>query len=562
MLISLAGERAFARGQNYFESEAVGELREYKGKITAAVEGTESYQVTLRHTSRQFEGTCDCPASDNFDFCKHCVATALKYRAELAERERLGQGSAGDKLLAYLKSISKAQLASELHELLAQDKTLFEEWTLKAEIASGGLDAKAMKKRITAAIPYNRHIYRYPQVREYFARTEAVTQFLLENLHQFDAEQALSLTEYALQRVEKALQTIDDSGGFRDTCLMDLHACHIQACAALSWSKDKLASYLAQLFIEREDSLYPAIPYAYIEVLEAKGLAAFHTEINKVWEALPPLKASEEWTEKYRYLRLSDILEQQAREENNPARIIELKAKTATQTRDFIVLSKLCQSHNMDQAEQWLARAQNDNKNVRNQLRDHEVDYQQISIWRQQGKFDEALELQWQLYCRQPSLQHYQWLKALAKEAHSKQDWLQQALAYNAEQYAGDKLIWQKQNHADAIVELNLYEQRPEAALEFAEEHGIDPQLLLKTAAANAQHVERVLPLYARVARQEVGHGNNKAYRSAIAVLKEARKNIGAEHYDLLNLHIEELRREFKAKRNFIKWLAEAFPID
>ncbi len=203
LLISLAGERAFARGEKYFAADAVGELREYKGKITAAVQGSESYQVTLRHTSRQFEGVCDCPASDNFDFCKHCVATALKYRGELAEREQLGQGSAGDKLLAYLKSLNKAELAAELYELLAQDKTLFEEWTLKAEIAGGGLDAKAMKKRITAAIPYNRHIYRYPQVREYFARIETVTQFLLENLHQFDAEQALSLTEYALQRVEK-----------------------------------------------------------------------------------------------------------------------------------------------------------------------------------------------------------------------------------------------------------------------------------------------------------------------------------------------------------------------
>lgn len=75
-------------------------------------------------------------------------------------------------------------------------------------------------------------------------------------------------------------------------------------------------------------------------MLEAKGLTAFHAEIKKTWEALPPLKASEEWTEKYRYIRLSDILERQAREKNNPARIIELKAKTATHTRDFIVLSK------------------------------------------------------------------------------------------------------------------------------------------------------------------------------------------------------------------------------
>ena len=560
LLASLAGEQAFARGQDYFSSGSVGELREVKGKITATVAGTRSYQVTLRHTSRQFEGSCDCPASDNFDFCKHCVATALQYRAELAERDQLSQGSSGDKLLAFLKSLNKQELAKQLYDLLAQDKTLFEAWSLKAEIASGGLDAKAMKKRITAAIACNRHIYRYAQVRDYFARVETVTQFLLENLHLFEAEQALSLTEYALQRLQKALETVDDSGGFRESCVHDLQACHVQACAALDWSKNESAGYLAKIYIDHDDSFHPAIPAAYVDALGAEGMAAFHALINKAWEALPALQASEEWSEKYRYLKLSKVLEQQAKEENNLPRLIELKAKTATRTPDFIALSVLCQSQDIQQAEQWLARARQESKKSKHRMRDHEVDYQQIRIWRQQGKYKQALELQWQLYRQQPSMQCYKRLKLLAEEAANMKDWLQQALAYNAEQYAGEGPTRQKQSHADAIVELNLYEQQAEAALLFAEQHAVDPQLLLETAAANAQRVERVLPLYARVARYEVSVANNRSYRNAIAVLKQAHSSIGTEHYHLLSLHIEELRREFKAKRNFMKWLAEAFP--
>ncbi len=539
----------------------MGELHAVDGKITASVAGTHSYQVTLRHTSRQFEGSCDCPASDNFDFCKHCVATALKYRVELAEREQLSKGSKGDKVLAYLKSLNKQELAQALYGLLAEDNTLFEEWSLKAEIASGGLDAKAMKKRITAAIPYNRHLHRYAQVRDYFSRVETLAQFLLENLHLFEAEQALTLTEYALQRVQKALESIDDSGGFRYTSVADLQACHVQACAALDWSKNKLADYLTQIFIDKDESFHPPIPAAYREVLEAEGLAAFYAVINKAWEALPALQASEEWHAKYRYLKLGSVLEEQAEEENNLPRIIELKAKTAISTYEFIALSKLCQAVDMQQAEHWLARAEQANQNSIHRMRDYEVDYQQIRIWQQQGKFKQALKLQWQLYCQQPSLQRYKKLKALAAAASNTQGWLQEALAYNVEQYAGDRPIRQKQQHADAIVELNLFEGQEEAALQFAEQHAIDPHLLLQTAAANAQHVERVLPLYARVARHEVSFGNNKSYHSAITVLKQARNNIGAEHYHLLDLHIDELRREFKAKRNFMKWLAEAFPV-
>ncbi|MCK0713977.1 SWIM zinc finger domain-containing protein [Chromohalobacter sarecensis] len=59
--------------------------------ITADVEGSERYTVTLKLNKRGLDGGCDCPASEGIDFCKHCVAVALMYRAEQAEQARLAE---------------------------------------------------------------------------------------------------------------------------------------------------------------------------------------------------------------------------------------------------------------------------------------------------------------------------------------------------------------------------------------------------------------------------------------------------------------------------------------
>ena len=80
LLIRLAGKPAFNRGMDYYTGGHVLGFKQKGNMNTADVEGTEIYRVTLKWTSRQLDGTCDCPASDGFDFCKHCVAVTLTLR--------------------------------------------------------------------------------------------------------------------------------------------------------------------------------------------------------------------------------------------------------------------------------------------------------------------------------------------------------------------------------------------------------------------------------------------------------------------------------------------------
>lgn len=114
LLIRLAGKPAYNRGMDYFTGGHVLELKHKGNMITADVEGTEIYRVTLKWTPGQLDGACDCPASEGFDFCKHCVAVALTLRETQAEQEKLVQGGTESRIKAYLLKQDREKLANWL----------------------------------------------------------------------------------------------------------------------------------------------------------------------------------------------------------------------------------------------------------------------------------------------------------------------------------------------------------------------------------------------------------------------------------------------------------------
>ncbi len=90
MLLELAGERSFERGEDYFDEERVRSLVEFEGMLAATVEGTEDYRVKLMVGSSGLSFSCDCPYADEGNFCKHCVAVGLAWLASPKARIRSG----------------------------------------------------------------------------------------------------------------------------------------------------------------------------------------------------------------------------------------------------------------------------------------------------------------------------------------------------------------------------------------------------------------------------------------------------------------------------------------
>ncbi len=115
MLLELAGERSFERGEDYFDEGRVRSLVEFEGMLAATVEGTEDYRVKLMVGSSGLSFSCDCPYADEGNFCKHCVAVGLAWLALRGPQNGGGEGDAGGIAVmngarAFLEKQDKATL--------------------------------------------------------------------------------------------------------------------------------------------------------------------------------------------------------------------------------------------------------------------------------------------------------------------------------------------------------------------------------------------------------------------------------------------------------------------
>lgn len=560
-LVRLAGEAAFERGVAYFRQGQVLGWSRQGNTVTAQVAGSESYRVTLRLNPRGLEGGCDCPASEGIDFCKHCVATALAYRAEQAEQERLMAGGESGRLLAYLQQLDKASLVEALAEMIAEDPVREHQWSLRADAVLGVLDHKALKKRITAAFPLKRHLHRYGQVRPYFAKAEAVVDQLAEQAPQSPPDTCLTLVEYALSRLARALETIDDSGGFRFYCEEVLQKLHVQTAQRLDWSTEKLAVHLYEIAFGESHDLYPKIPDAYAEALGSEGMDAYLALLQQVWDALPNLPADTPWSEQFRYRRLREPLLKRAETRGDVATILALHQKSATEVKDYLKIAELCIAHGAwEQVELWLARAvRADDKRYPHWRRERER--LQIPLLLYRGEAEKAGQLQWEIYQQTQQLEDYRHLLELVDEHGLATDYRQRAHDWLREEI--DKAPEAPWGYAPQVVnsllEIYLYENRLAEALAFSSDRPVAAGLLLRLAQQLGDP-DQSLPLYVRLARSEVRNTDNKSYRRAIAQLRELHGTLETlEQRREFAEALEELRTEFRQKRNFIKWLNEAF---
>lgn len=74
----LFSDRIYERGLAYYEDEAVHDIERIKNKITAAVDGSDMYTVTLYvKDDAVYNMTCTCPYAAKGENCKHMAAVLL-----------------------------------------------------------------------------------------------------------------------------------------------------------------------------------------------------------------------------------------------------------------------------------------------------------------------------------------------------------------------------------------------------------------------------------------------------------------------------------------------------
>jgi uncharacterized Zn finger protein len=561
MLTRLAGEAAYQRGLSVYKSGAVLSVKEKAGYVFAKVEGTVIYQVKLQITNKTLDGSCDCPASENFDFCKHCVATALFYKEE---QSQLKNADPNVRIQAYINQLSEQAAKEVLFQLISDDDLLTNKWQLKADSALGTIDIKQLKKQITKALPY-RSLWEYAKVRHYFANAEAALDPIFDLFPELDVKDVFSLTQYISLRLNKLLEQLDDSGGYRFALEHQINETLTTTFKRLPWSANKKSQFLLQALInEDEYMVYPEIPGDFLDDSIPEVSMLFYQAIQEKWDALPNLRNDASYDEKRPYNNLLYILLHQAEAEKNIAVEIALKTKVANNVRDFIELAELnlaqgLSSTNIEQADYWLEKAQIHQDKFR-----HATEIKRLTITLLEAKQQpqEALTIQWQIFSKTEQFNDYQKLQELTKKSG-----IDEAKCYQqAETILIKNSAVKPRNHWDTLgynlIGFYLKSNQVEKAAAYAQNNQIDVnQLQLIAKQLLPLNIPLAFEFYQRVAMVYPQQSNNQAYQQTIDVLIELKQVLPDDirWHDKFKTLLTEIKLAYKPKRNLMKLLEQNF---
>ena len=145
VLLKLAGERYFERGEGYRGGGHVRDLVEYEGVLAAKVLGTHEYRVKLR-AGDELRYSCTCPLGADGAFCKHCVAVGLTW-LEGGTGGDLSEGAAMESERTYLEGEDREVLVRLLVEQAMEDERLRGRLSMRAARSGPeGVDLEAFRR--------------------------------------------------------------------------------------------------------------------------------------------------------------------------------------------------------------------------------------------------------------------------------------------------------------------------------------------------------------------------------------------------------------------------------
>jgi len=559
---TLAGDGAYERGLAYYNQGHVGELRIKKNHISAEVEGTHTYQVELQHTAKLFEGSCNCPASDNFDFCKHCVAVALTYYYQTQTNQELAESDQGDRLLSYMDTLTKPQLIDSLYKLVQQDSETLDYWRLKSEIASGSLGGPEIRKRITKAIPYRPSgLWRYREVEQYFQQSEQALSLLEEPLLTLKPTASVKLLVYVLQRLEKTLESVDDSGGYRDGVETIIMTWFTAIFSSDQWSSKQKADCIIKLIFDDGFSYdllnLPIGAAAYIDDKELNGI---YTHIEKQWNTLSP--DNEAYSEAfYHYQRLERLLLGFARSQKNLEHEFRILERGAVNVDRCLALVELCVANTLlTDAEKWLSYATQITQPSIREL--YEIETAQIDIYKAQKKYRKALDIQWARFEEQESHEQFNEALKTAAKIQQKEKWLNKGIETIKAKLVPRDTGQKNRQRAELVTHIYLANNLINDAIDMSKRYLLKPPTMMAIVRASVEIDSKTFRLIETAVNRLVFTANNYIYDEAITFLKQQFKRLNVEHSKEFKTLVLRIYNEPSNKRkiNFVNRLKSAFP--
>lgn len=554
----LAGDQAFARGLKLYNQGRVGELSISGPEISAVVEGGYDYKVTLHHTARQFEGSCECPASDRFDFCKHCVAASLAYYYQTQVNQEIADEASADKLAAYLNTLTKPDLIKELRALIHKDPTLKDHWILKAELAGGGLSAAEVRKRITKALPYKASgLWRFKDVAYYFSQAHSDVSLLTDAITGQAPAAAFKLVVYGLQRLEKTLRNIDDSNGYRFDTEALLSQLFDTVIGQEHWPLKQKVGALTDLILDPDfDYDIINLPYAQLDVIGEQGFDEICKTVDKAWQLLE-LPEERYGNDYYYYRRLENLLVEQAQEKKDQERELQVLERGALHVERCLELVYLCiDYHRIERAEKWLRFSEQLKRLSVNEL--YEVETAQIALWHASNELEKANDALWARF--EESEARHDLDKLLKSVGEDDLIWLDQAIKLLGSRIDPSDKQAKTQQRAETLACIYIDHGHVEEAKQLHKVFPLRADVLLYLVD-HAQINEASIGLIEEGVNQLLQQAYQTVYENAISVLD---KHFDRCPTELLEEYLAMVFRvydkpENKRKTNFIKLVKVSF---
>ena len=535
---------AFARGEAYHREGRVEILAIEPRRVLARVTGTEDYRVNLLGKGETIKGECDCPAFDDYGFCKHMVATALSANESDRSPESAGAGALA-RIRAHLAGKPNAALVAMIVELAERDRALFR----KLEIASAadGADDKTLAVRLNKAIDQATATRGYVEYGEAGGWAGSVDE-ALDALDALDATHdhlLLKLTERAIDRIESAIESIDDSNGECSVLLERARDLHIRA--ARSARPEPIA--LARNLFERETGdgygTFDGAAWLYADVLGEAGLAEYRRLATEAWETLPPLNGRRREKADGDYYGLSGILDSFAERDGDVETRIALRAKDLSSPWKYLELAEFCLKHKG--ANEALSWAEEGLWAFEDGPSDTRLVLFAANLLLTADRWGEAEALLKRAFERAPDFNVYlRWRETAGEVARD------QALAVVEGAAAETGLSFG--HPADLGVKILMHEKRFDMAWAMTQKHRVTRTVKEGLAReSEADHPREALEVYAERVDELANGGGNRAYEEAaglIARMDRLRPPLEQAAY------VSTIKERFGRRRNFMKLLA------
>jgi uncharacterized Zn finger protein len=534
----LAGDKVFERGKGYQAGRQVEILSLEPERVLAQVAGSDDYRTVLTGHGKKIGGECSCLAFADWGFCKHMVATALTANKALDDAAAGndpvvdGAGTLG-RIRAHLKARGVDALVAMIVDLAERDPALFRELDLASAAIQG--DDKAIEKRLRRAIDGATRTGSFVDYRAAAGWADGVATALnaIADLAAGEhAGTALRLAEHAIDRLERAIESIDDSDGHCGALLEQARDIHLAACRAVRPDPVALARNLFDREMNVEYDTFHRAAATYEKVLGKTGLAEYRRLAREAWQKLPPADRS----------GLEDILDFFFERDGNVEERIALRAGDLSSPWSYLRLAEFClEAGRKDEA---LQRAEEGLWKFEDDQPDERLTLFAVGLLVKAGRKDDAEKHLWRTFERQPSRELYGRLRKLGGTAAR-----ERALSLLEASLGGGK---RRGLHGAShlLIELLIREKMFDTAWSALERYRGDAKLQQTLAdASRTSHPGKALAAYAKLVEEHAQFGR---YEEAVRLVKRMAGLRGATEQAI---YVGDLKERHRRKRNFMKLL-------